>query len=379
MKSFDQHVEEAAASTGLEDFGDRAWKPALEVLLDSLATEAALNEIGQVAVDVLIAERLANRLRLVDWARQHPDALQVTPARPVIVMGMARTGSTLLNTLLDADPRNRSLMKWEVLDSIPPPTDENFTTDPRIAGCVEKTNATFEAVPHLKAQHWEPGDGPTECTFVFAQDFRSLEFPGYAHVPTYVDFLLEDDLASRHAWHRLTLQVLGGQTSGTWNLKAPGHMLGIDGLRAVYPDARFVVTHRDPRASVGSCAHLIADVWRFLAENRDRHVGRFWHRLQLECAHRLLEHRLDHGDEQFFDVIYDRFVADPIGEVRRLYEHFGDELAPDAEAAMRRRLADRPHGLWGTYSYSLAEHGLDDEAVVSDFGDYVRHFQVPIA
>jgi len=378
VKSLDQHVEEAAAATGLEDLGEDGWEPALRVLLDSLASEANLNDMGQLAVELLIAERLVNRLRIVDWAVKHPQVAKVTIGRPLIVMGMARTGSTLLNALLDADPANRSLMKWEVLDSIPPPTDKTFGTDPRIAACVERTNATFEAVPHLKAQHWEPGDGPTECTFVFAQDFRSLEFPGYAHIPSYTEFLLADDLSSRHAWHRLTLQVLGSQTSGVWNLKAPGHLLGIDGLRQAYPDARFVVTHRDPRSSVGSCAHMITDVWRFLSHDDAPRAGQVWFDLQYESARRLLEHRRKHGDGQFFDILYDRFVEDPVGEIRRMYDHFGDELTPEAEAAMRDRLANRPHGMWGAYRHDLADHGIEERVVLDRFADYIDAFEIPI-
>ncbi|MDX1510939.1 MAG: sulfotransferase [Nitriliruptorales bacterium] len=377
MKSFDQHVEEATAATGLDDFGEPRWEPALRVLLDALASEAHLNDLGQIAVDVLIAERLANRLRIADWARQHP-VHEVGISRPLIVMGMARTGSTLLHALLDADPANRSLMKWEVLDSIPPATDDTFTTDPRIAASVAKTEATFEAVPHLKAQHWEPGDGPTECTFVYAQDFRSLEFPGYAHVPTYTEFLLADDLASRTDWHALTLQVLGSQTTGRWNLKAPGHLLGLDVLRAAYPDARFVVTHRDPRNSVGSCAHMITDVWQYLSDGAAPRAGDVWHDLQFESAHRLLTHRSEHGDDGFFDVLYDRFTADPIAEIRRLYAHFGDELTPEAEAAMTERLAGRPHGMWGTYTYDLADHGIDERQVLDRFADYIEAFDIPI-
>jgi hypothetical protein len=155
-------------------------------------------------------------------------------------------------------------------------------------------------------------------------------------------------------------------------------MLGINGLRATYPNARFVITHRDPRNSVGSCTHMITDVWQFLAHDDAPRAGQVWYDLQHESAHRLLEHRREHGDEQFFDVIYDRFVADPIGEVRRLYAHFGDELTPEAEAAMKDRLAGRPHGMWGTYTYELADHGLDERDVLKRFGDYIDAFDIPI-
>ena len=134
----DEVVSTATAETGLDDLGDPAWREGLDVLLDSVEREADLNDVGRMILRTWIDDRLVNRLRVVDWVRNHPEVRDEEIRRPLVVVGMLRTGSTLLCELLACDPANRPLMKWEGLNAIPPPVTATFRSDPRIAVEVEK-------------------------------------------------------------------------------------------------------------------------------------------------------------------------------------------------------------------------------------------------
>ena len=113
MSSFvaSEMIEEARALTGLGDFGSDEFREGLDVYCDSVGREAQLNEIGNAAVRANITGSLANRLKVVDWARQHPDVARERIDAPLVVIGMFRAGTTFLSYLLEQDPRNRALLR----------------------------------------------------------------------------------------------------------------------------------------------------------------------------------------------------------------------------------------------------------------------------
>ncbi len=201
-------VGAAGAETGLDDLGDPACAEGLAVLLDCVAREAALNDIGRMILRAWVHERLVNRLRVVDWVQSHPEVRSERVERPIVVVGMLRTGSTLLCELLATDPENRPLMKWEGMNALPPPETATFTTDPRIAAEVEKQEGIYSMVPALKAVHWEPGDGPTECVALLTQSFRAQDWHGLFKIPSWVEWFHACDMQPAYDYHRLSLQLL---------------------------------------------------------------------------------------------------------------------------------------------------------------------------
>lgn len=372
-------IEAAARRTGLVDFGETAWRDGLDALLASAAAEARLNPMGRGILRSWIQRRLENRLRVIDWVKRHPELRQQRVERPLVVLGMLRTGTTLLCELLARDPANRPLMKWEALDCVPPPAAKDFSSDPRIARMVEEMEQTYRAVPRLKAVHWEPGDGPTECVALLTQSFRSQDWYGLFRLPSYVAWLHGCDMLPGYRYHRLCLQLLQAQAPGRWSLKAPGHALALEALSAVYPDARFIVTHRDPRRVVASSVSLSAHSRpETLAEVDVRSsFAPMWLDTLALMVERLMDFRDRHGDARFHDVRYEDFVRDPVREIRRAYARFGEELGAEAEAAMRARLEASPRGRYGTHRYALHDFGLAPEQVDERFERYCRRFDVP--
>jgi hypothetical protein len=360
---------------GAEALGSPTWRPGLEALVASANDEAHLNEMGELTLRTQIAKSLTNRVQVVDWHRRHPEVGEVAVDAPVVILGLPRTGTTLLSYLLDRDPANRSLLRGECLASTPPPETATLRTDRRILDAQAEMDALYDLLPEFKAVHYESGDGPTECITVLGQDFRSVHYETLAHLPGYSDWHRRCDMVPAYRWHRQVLQVLGWRAPGRWVLKSPCHNLALDALDAVYPDARFVVPHRDPTVAVGSLASLVT-MLAGLGTDADRrsYVGAHWLEVAGQMLDGLLWFRDRVGDDRFFDVDYEVLVADPLGTVGELYDWLGRPLTAGAESAMAAYLIEAPPGRFGTHEYELADFGLTEGAVRERTAPYRRRF-----
>jgi hypothetical protein len=377
MASADELIERACEEAALDDFGGMSYREGLEVLVASLAGEAALSEVGVAALEAQVTTNLVNRLRVTDWLATHPELLRRPVERPLFVLGMPRTGTTLLSYLLDEDPANRSLLRWEALASVPPPTTASLRTDPRVDAAREGQAMLDVLNPEFKAIHYEAADGPTECVAVFAQDFKSLLWETVANVPTYAAWLAGTDLTSAYAYHERELQVLQSAAPGRWTLKSPAHCFGLDALVARYPDARLVMTHRDPVAVVASVCSLVRSLsGTFSDADHSEYIAAHWTDVVADAVDRVADFRRREGDDRFVDVRYDDLIADPIGEVRRIYKHAGDELGDDAARRMAAYVDANPQGVHGRHRYTLEDLGLDRATLEERFADYRATFAV---
>jgi len=381
----DELIDGAVHETGLDDFGEGAWRDGLEVLIEASLTEADLNLVGLGILKTWSHRRLTNRLRVTEWRKRHPAIRDERIEKPIFVVGMLRTGTTILCELLACDPSNRPLMKWEGLESVPPPRPESFDTDPRIAQMVETVEFQMSMVPELRAVHYEPGDGPTECVALLTQAFRAQDLAcGLFQAPSFVEWYRGCDLRPAYDHHRRSLQLLqSGGMRGRWSLKAPGHMHALGPLLDVYPDARLIVTHRDPVKTVPSSMSLsLAARADSLTNHGDRartiaYYRKLWMDELALMTERMMEFRTREGDARFFDLQFRDLVTDPIGSVRAAYSHFGAALSEEAEAAMRAHLATHPRGTHGPNRYRLEAYGLDRGEIRERFAAYVSRFDVP--
>ena len=378
----DTLVANARASTGLESFGLESFGPdtyreGLDRYVEALEREAELTELGEIAIEAQILASLVNRLRVTEWLAQHPAARDAPVERPLVVLGLPRTGTTLLSELLHRDPANRSLMRWEAGDCVPPPRAATFATDPRIDAARAAGEAMDALNPAFKAIHYEAPDGPTECVTLLAQDFKSLLWETIANVPSYGDWLFECDFTSAYEYHRGALSLLQSGAPGRWALKTPQHSLALDALVAQYPDARLVMTHRDPVTVVGSVCSLARVLsGTFSDADHGDSINARWTAVAEEIVTRVMEWRDRHGDERFVDVAYGDLVADPVGTVGSIYEHFGEDLSAQAEASMRRYVGEHPRGEHGSHQYDLDVLGLDRQELVTRFARYRERFGI---
>lgn len=368
----------ARQQTGLEDFGSDSFREGLEVYCGSVRSEARLNEVGAMAVGATVVSNLANRLRVVDWARRHPDVTEQPVGAPLVVIGMFRAGTTLLSNLLDQDARNRSLLRWEAADSVPPPTPQEFRSGPRVDAARAGAEMLEQLNPMVPVVHHEDAAGPTECIAVMSQEFKSLALEAIANVPTYGRWLLGADQRSAYEYHRLVLQVLqSGGVRGRWTLKSPHHATALEALTSVYPGAHLVLLHRDPVILCASVCSLIQTLSSTFsdADHRD-HIARHWTDMLEISIERVEAFRCNHPDHPIVDVQYDDLLRAPVETVAAIYAACGDTLGDDAASAMHDYAGSHGRGRFGPHRYDLADFGLDRSEISARFAGYVERYGI---
>ena len=337
-----QLVETACQRAGSDHFGGETWREGLEVLVHSLNTEAALNDIGVSAMSDQIVGYLVNRLQVEQWYSRHPKIDEQKIVAPLFGLGLPRTGSTALSFLLAQDPTRRSLRVWEAADPCPPPETATEHSDPRIAVAQAGIDFTNEMFAGFAGMLPTAADGPQECILLMALEFRSLIFEGMSYVPSYTEWLLQCDMEPAYRYHQRVLKLLQWRCPpDRWWLKTPAHMLSIDALDAVYPDARFVMTHRDVGSVLPSVCALYSTLAAVLTEHADPiAIGSNNKKVWRTALERLIAFRDRGHEDRFYDLSFEAVQRDPIGQVSRLYAELGDDLSDEARRRMQR-LVDR--------------------------------------
>ena len=377
----DDIVAAAVEQTGLDDFGDAdtpSFREGLGTYVDSLDREAQLNDLGRVALPPAVTAALVNRLKVVDWATQHPEVLEERIQAPVVVIGMFRAGTTFLSNLLDQDPANRALLGWESQDSAPPPSPETRRSGPRVDAAQGGVDMLELLNPAISAIHHEAATDPTECIAVMGQAFQSISWEAIANVPAYGAWWRAADSTPAYDYHRLVLQVLqSGGVRGRWTLKSPHHALALDALVDAYPDARLVLLHRDPVALVGSVCSLIRVMSSTFSDaDHTSYIAAHWQDTLEESVRRIAEFRARRPEHPVLDVAYADLARDPLGTVRGLYDTLGLEPGPGAFAALEQHLADHPRREFGSHGYDVRDFGLTEGDVRERFRAYTEAYGV---
>ncbi len=376
----------------LDDWGPTAFEAPLSVLADSYAA-AELNDVGGHILRSGLVHSLRMRLRAQEWIRRHPEITQEVIEAPIVVVGMMRSGTTLLQRLLAADHRFHCAYGWEVVEVAPkldnrwPPNGD--AEDPRIAISEKREATSRELAPELFAIHPMYAREPEEEIVFLSDAFLSHVPESGAHVPAYRAWIDEQDFAPAYAYLHRMLQFLQWQKRRRageagrerpnlrWVLKSPAHLGYLDTLRAQFPDLHVVHMHRDPRQTIPSGASLNATLHAMHSDTVDRHrVGAEWLMRMGWTNDRAMATRDSWADERArcTDIEFADAVADPIGQAARVYEAIGVPLTVDAESAMRRWLAVRPREATRP-PYAAADFGLSDALIDERFAEYNSRFR----
>jgi len=373
-------LAQATAETGLDDFGADDVTARLEVLCRALREEAGLNGAGVLTQSVLLTGLLKNRLLIQDLLARHPEIRDEVIAAPIVICGLPRTGTTHLHNLLSADDRLRSLPYWESLEPVladaelPGPG----APDPRRARTEAGLDFLNAALPEFRRMHEMTVDHAHEEIQLLAIDMSSMLFETVAPIPSWRDDYLARDQRPSYAYLRTVLQVLQWSRGGTrWVLKSPQHLEQFPALLATFPDATFVVTHRDPVPVTVSMVTMLAYTAR-LAHDRVDTIGiaAYW----VDRLERMLRSCVDHRDllpeARTIDVHFDEFMADDLAMVRRIHAVAGLPDSRAAEASMRAFTKAHPRGRFGGIEYDLAPFGLDRDVLSETFAFYSEQFGV---
>jgi len=285
-----------------------------------------------------------------------------------------------LSYLLAEDPAVRNLRQWEASQPTPPPELATEDTDPRFLAAKEMMNGLGEMPPELKSMLPSSPNGPAECLELMNLTFRCSMLDCVAQTPSYGEWLMHCDYGPAYRYHERVVKLLQWhRPPSRWRLKSPAHMFSIDDLDAVYPQSKFVITHRDVTKVIPSVASVETAVVRMYTGRADplyfgRHCEETWD-LGLR---RFIAFRDRVGEERFYDIGFDELQADPVGTVRGLYEWLGEELTPATAAAMQtwfdESQSDRESG--GGHRYTPEEFGLDADELAERFAYYSERFPI---
>lgn len=372
---------EARRRAGLDDFGDSLFLDPMRRLLDSLENEAGLHAIGRVTMFERIVGSLVGRLSAQDYFVRHPEILEEVIVAPTVIVGLARTGSTMMHRLLSADPKVYAVRWWECRAPSPYPGSDWRHEDPRISDAYAEVEAILEAAPELAAIHpWDP-EGPDEEIMLLEHAFLSGVPDAFCNVPSYRRFVIDSDLRGGYAYMKRMLQFLqwqkkqAGHPAERWILKAPFHLGRIPQIFEFFPDAMIVQTHRDPIETTPSIASLYCSTWRTNAEHVDPLVvGDQCLELWSWGISKCLADRDTGFDNRFIDVFYEDTRKDPMGSIAMIYERLGRPLTDDAREAMKRWGDDNRRDKRQAHSYSLEEFGYTREVICKAFAGYRERF-----
>jgi hypothetical protein len=370
-------LAEARAQAGLSDFGDPGFREGLGVLLETYEGEANLSPAGRKRTRRRLVQLLATRLRVEEAWKRHPEVRSLEVRRPVYLTGLPRTGTSALFNLLGADPRHRPLLLWEglfpdPLEGVPP-----GATDPRLEALRKLNERDRQKNPDFDKIHYVTPDMPEECVLLLAHTFCDAQMGIEPLMEPYGSWYQRQDLRPSYRYYADLLRLLQWQRPGErWLLKSPAHLWALDVLVEMFPDACILWTHRDPLQMLGSYCSMMAALMAIRASFDPKRLGP----TVLEYLARSLECGLEARDaldsRRFFDVDFRAFTADPVGTLRRCYEHFGLELGAEAERRLAAHAEANPKGKHGAHDYSLAEYGLSAEAVRDRLRFYTERFDV---
>lgn len=373
-------VAAATSLAGLEDFGPDEWREPFRILLADIADHARLNLIGRLLGRRDIVHCLVVRLQMAETEKQHPEILDQPIDDPVLITGMGRTGTSILYELMAQDPQWRVPTGWELRYPSPPPEATNRGRDPRIVEAADDMALWYDVVPELLGLHELSSEGAEEDVVALEHAFVANSWSALHKAPNLERYIAMEGTEQAYRHHRRVFQHLQFRAPGRWLWKGPSHLSTLQTFLAHYPDARIVMTHRDPIKIVPSTANLISTLrWQ-----RSDHVD------HLELAQGLgfglpilfdmVADQRSSGvlpDDRFTDVRFADLMDDHIGAIRGIYEGLGLELGDEAADRMRAYLAAKPKGRHGGGAYRFADTGLDLAETRSQFAAYMERFGVP--
>jgi hypothetical protein len=370
----------AVEQTGLTDFGEPWFDEPLEVLCGALRHEAGLSAPGLVSTCFMLVGVLKNRLLIEDLVRRHPEIRQVPVARPIVICGLPRTGTTHLHNLMSADPALRHLPYWESLEPVLAATEQpgRGEPDPRRGRTEQALWMVNEAMPFFVRMHEMTVDHAHEEIQLLAIAGSTMLFETTAPMPTWRDWYLRTDQTPAYEYLRSILQVLQWvRGPRRWVVKSPQHLEQFGPLARTFPDATFVVTHRDPVSVTASMCTMLAYSGRMAVEHVDPEwYGRYWSDRLERMLGMCVRDRDVLPKAQSVDVRFNEFMADDISMVRRIYQLAGQPFTGETAAAMTAFMDEHPRGRHGRVAYDLRDFGLDRDERRAALRFYTERFGV---
>jgi hypothetical protein len=396
----------AEKRTGCSDFGADDFQERLQVLLDEYKADDGLTGLNRHILFNNLVRYASTRLLVEDVLKKHPEIHDLEIKEPIIVVGLPRSGTTHLLNLLAADSRFLSLPLWESYEPLHVPgkerpgalhatwirladglrawRDKDFTPsphqfDPRYRRCDFEWKMMQLMAPHIAAMHPMNPDHIHEELELMGPDFSSYIFEWTAMVPNYRDHYYKTDQTPHYEYMKKVLKILQwGKGSDRWVLKCPQHLEQLPVLQKTFPDATFVVTHRDPVAVIQSAVTMMAYAQRMGRKKVEAgKLIEYWTDRIESLLKASIRDRHVLPEAKSIDILFHEFMADDMGMIEKIYARAGVEMTPDAKGQLRGFLRDHPRGKHGRVIYDLkANFGVDPKSLQDRFDFYYNQFPV---
>ena len=379
----DTLLAEAVTATGLTDFGSADFKPGLQTLIDTY-THNGFDERGLKRNRKRLVKLLQVRLKIEAAWKQHPDIRHIQINAPMLLTGLPRTGTSALLNLLSQDLAARPLKLWEGMSPDPLPINPDTghvppeQEDPRYLGMKQFYEEAHQKNPDFDKIHYTTADTPEECIHLLNHTFQDVQFGVETMMEPYGSWFQQQDHLPSYRYYADILRLLQWQRPGErWLLKSPAHLWALDCLTQLFPDCAIVITHRNPLECVTSYASMLESML----------IGRQFDRQQfgpvvMEYLARKVESSLAQREhiapERILDLQFNDFIADGIGTVKRIYQHFHLPMSADTEQRFQRYADAHPMGKHGKHDYRLEEYGLTRDQILNRFAFYIERFAVPL-
>ncbi len=379
MPSAEALVTRAQKKAGLNDFGDEALLEPLQKLVAATNEEAELTAMGGVAIRGRLVNVLIQRLRAEAAFRAHPEILRLEIKAPVFIVGLQRTGTTLLHRLLATDPGLRALISYETVAPAPLPRRLWHRRDPRIASGMLAQNFFKYMAPDFFAVHTIDALSPEEEVLLLDYTFMCTTSEAMLKIPSYASWLETQDQTPAYRYLEKLLKLLLWQAPAEkWILKTPHHLEWLETLFKVFPDAKIVQIHRDPQKTMPSFCSLIGHLRGAFSDHVDPHaIGKEWSRKLERMVNRGMEARDRIGEESFFDLSYYDLVDDPLEQIGRIYDFLDHPFTDDVKKHIAAELGKNEKHKHGIHRYHLDDFGLNKVGLERIFAGYRERFQIP--
>ena len=365
VSGFDAFHEQAVkASGGLTDFGGNQYHEPLRILLQDIDRNAALSELGEQIVAGNIVGDLSARLFEEQGYKTFPQYVSTSIKKPLIITGMARTGTTVLHRLMALDPALQTLPLWLACAPIPRPPRDTWESNTAYLQVQQGVDQVQLLSPKFNQIHPQSAAAPDECRIIINHSFYSPTYAAMAYVPEYTEMLKANDGLGKYHRYRKTLGLIGGGSNKRWLLKCPTHLWNLPALLDIFPDACIVMTHRDPVNSITSIVSLTYELIKMAAPTITPEVFAKEHSETWGWILNKAERdRESIEPARIFDIHFDDIRSNPIVSIERIYRHFEIPVSDEARSLWQRQVAEDPHGGHAVHRYKPEDFGMTANAI----------------
>jgi hypothetical protein len=364
--------------SGLTDFGNPYFREGLTTLLESGRNDARFHPLGQFMFHRMVVQYLSQRLKLVENIKRSPELFSKKIIPPIIITGLARSGTTFLHNILALNPLHRAIPYWELTSPFPEPAQQNNEPDHRMSDTQKSIKFREPLLQGLDSIHFIRADSPEECINLMGITFNSLLFPTVFPVSSYMEWYLENACAPEKykEYHRVLQYYQHHKPELRLTMKAPAHTSCLGTLLKEIPEAMVIQTHRDPVTCINSACNLISTFHGAVTNHVNiTMITKLMINLYEVWTARTLAFRKSNPGK-IYDLDYERFVADPLNSVKEIYRNFNLEWTTDNETRLQKYISENPKNKYGKHRYSLDSFQLNREEISSKLKPYIDYFDL---